>query len=168
MWLYVLLIAANNFVYLFLVGSASFAWQGALVNAAAEGSMEEVKRLLVSGNVGPNELVDALGIAANRGRVEIMKLLLDAGANPNQACTQFGKETPLTMAVTRAEAMKLLLDHGAVPAPEVWEKAGGYGHFDSAELVLDRWIETQQGADDAAAALVRYAIKGTLSRFDEY
>ena len=81
-----LFISVIIIISLFCVEAGALAWQRALVDAAAEGNIDEVKRLLASGDVGSDELVDALGIAANRGRVEIMKLLLDVGgaSEPNR------------------------------------------------------------------------------------
>jgi ankyrin repeat protein len=59
--------------------------------------------------------VPPLGIAAVDGNAEILKLLLDGGADPNVGLSQ--GETPL-MTVSRsgkAEAIKLLVAHGANP-----------------------------------------------------
>ncbi len=158
-------ISAIIAVSLFCFGSGAFAWQGVLVNAAAEGNIDRVKQVLASEKVGPDELANALGIAANRGHREAMKLLLNAGADPNRPCTQFEREVPLRMAISHTEAVMLLLDHGAFPVPDVWQQAIDYGYFDSAELVLDRWAA--EGANDIAADLIRYAIKGDTDRVEQ-
>jgi ankyrin repeat protein len=140
-------------VSFFFIAVDSFAWEGALVNAAEKGNLHEVKQLLASEKIDPNQLVDALGIAANQGHVEIMKLLLSAGADPNRRCTQFEKKKPLSMALEHPKAVSILIEHGAESDRGVWAEAIRFGHFDSAELVLDQW-----GTDDAA--LIRSAIKG--------
>jgi ankyrin repeat protein len=167
-------------VSFFFIAVDSFAWEGALVNAAEKGNLHEVKQLLASEKVDLNQLVDALAIAANQGHVEIMKLLLDVGADPNRACTQFKEEhttftptdngvnisrefkgkKPLNMALEHPKAVSMLLKHGAIPDPDAWSEATYLKYFDSAELILDQWMETPEGRADINAALSRSAIKG--------
>ncbi|MBT5874039.1 MAG: hypothetical protein HOH43_11530, partial [Candidatus Latescibacteria bacterium] len=97
-----------------------------LIDAARYGDLGRVKELLagdptlvkvpqkyVSWNVG-----SPLGFAATQGREDIMRLLLDSGADPNM---REGNIAPSGSALYNAAAenhehlVKLLLDHGADP-----------------------------------------------------
>jgi len=84
-------------------------------------TINEVKNLLNSG-ASANETnkngYTPLFIASSRGRMDMIKFLLDRGADPNKAVGWAEDEaTPLIIATEKRnkEAMKLLLDKGAAP-----------------------------------------------------
>jgi YVTN family beta-propeller protein len=90
----------------------------ALANAIAEGNVDEVKRRLGRqarriNDRRPSTGSTPLSDAAFRGNLEIVKLLLDRGANMN--ATNRDGNTPLITAtfMCHAEVVRLLLDKGA-------------------------------------------------------
>lgn len=100
------------------------------MRAAEAGRVDEVRRLLQNG-AGVNEKIDDLGglnalmLAARRGHLEVVKVLLKAGADPNAfGATDYGK-TPLASAITTGKRnvniVRLLLNAGADPnKPRLW------------------------------------------------
>lgn len=90
---------------------------GELYDSALGGKEDDVVRLLESGLGNVNETGDLgtpLHAAASQGNVNIIKLLLDKGADIESAANAKG-ERPLFVAVTyhQAEAVRLLLQRGA-------------------------------------------------------
>ena len=88
-----------------------------LVEAAREGRAEELRELLAAGTPvdGVNaEGVDALTMAAAWGHVELVDVLIEAGAAPNGSK---GSRNPLSAACTmrQVESVRRLLEHGADP-----------------------------------------------------
>lgn len=77
--------------------------------------LNAVHKLLANKNIDlnwPNNLGKCLGIAAETGQTEIVRVLLHAGANPN---TWDGPNTPLMLAkrINAQEVMALLLQYGS-------------------------------------------------------
>ncbi|MDC0857561.1 ankyrin repeat domain-containing protein [Rickettsiales bacterium] len=107
-----------------------------------------------------------LHIAAQNGHPEIVKLLLDRGAEVNQA-GRYGT-TPLHIAAHRGhrEAVQLLLDRGA----EVNQSDNDgttplciaviNGHREAVQLLLDRGAEVNQADDDGETPLYIAVING--------
>ena len=91
-----------------------------LFDAVVTGDLAEVKRLVVSCGVDPNVKDNdgrtPLHRAAKRGHVDIVKLLLEHGANPNIQENKYGY-TPLHVAVKNChvDVVRVLLEHGADP-----------------------------------------------------
>jgi len=83
--------------------------------AAALGRIEDARRLLAGAN--PEDRHLALTLAADFGHVEIVRLLLDAGENPNRYNPVGGHShtTPLHQAAGRGhdEVVRLLVERGA-------------------------------------------------------
>jgi ankyrin repeat protein len=83
--------------------------------AAALGRIEDARRLLAGASTGDRHL--ALSLAADFGDVEIVRLLLDAGEDPNRYNPLGGHShtTPLHQAVGagHAEMVRLLVERGA-------------------------------------------------------
>ena len=94
-----------------------------LWNAARAGDAARVAAALDKGadvNSGNRYKAGALFFAADRGHVEVIKLLLDRGANINVQDT-FYKMRPIVMALMNghADAVKLFLERGSSGANEV-------------------------------------------------
>jgi ankyrin repeat protein len=174
---------------------------GQLVTAAAEGDVATVARLLAAGS-DPNTSVHvqlpsgevvpttALRAAAQHGRLEAARLLLDGGADPSRAGHAGGGFTPLMGAAVRnqLEVLRLLLARGvAVDAVDLaygttaFHIACGNNHAECAEALVRagcdvglkannghtgrEMAEAQQGSKDAARrlrALARQPFVGVL------
>ena len=98
-----------------------------LWDAARAGDAARVARALDKGadvNSGNRYKAGALFFAADRGHVEVIKLLLDRGADINVQDT-FYKFRPIVMALMNGhvDAAKLLLDRGATGASDVLSTA---------------------------------------------
>lgn len=89
------------------------------INAASQGDLEKIRALLAFGNIDLNEgdydHRTALHLAAGEGRLTIVKLLCEAGANPNVE-DRWGNR-PLDDAkkakMNSAATVKMLEEHGA-------------------------------------------------------
>jgi hypothetical protein len=87
-----------------------------LARSAREDALDVVIAFLAAG-IDPDALGGrAAALAAGRGTIEVLRLLLEAGADPNLPGGSFG-QTPLIAAVLRdrIEAAELLLEAGADP-----------------------------------------------------
>jgi len=86
-----------------------------LAIAAGLGQTEEVKRLLPAAN--PLARHTALALAAQHGRLEVVRLLLDAGENPDRYNPEgfHAHSTPLHQAVwaEHTDVVRLLVERGA-------------------------------------------------------
>ena len=118
-----------------------------LIKTTEEGDLEEVTQLLLIG-VNPNcekyvywTFMTPLIIAARLGHQDVVQLLLDYGADPNQHKNSVS--TALSYAATYGyiEIVKLLLDRGADPNipkgyTSLWA-ASSNGYIDVVKLLLD-------------------------------
>jgi ankyrin repeat protein len=108
--------------------SARMAW---------DGNFESLKMLIDSGcQIDTHDLnkVSPLHAAAERGRTEIVKFLLDRRANPNflapDSCLMAGRSQP--------DSIKVLLDYGADPnTKDVLTRAAWDNCFDTVRHMLD-------------------------------
>ncbi len=93
----------------------------------------------------------ALSFAAGRDSVEVVKLLLDRGADPNKKDSFYGA-TPLSWAFDKGNVAtaRLLIDKGAAARPELLEEAIDKGSPELVGLVLEK---VKLGADDLSGAL---------------
>jgi beta-lactamase regulating signal transducer with metallopeptidase domain len=142
----------------------------ALVEAAADGDVTDVKALLDQG-ANINAAVDGDGspliAAARAGDRELVTFLLDRGADVNQVVD--GDGSPLIMAAAEGHLaiVELLLAHGAdvntvVPSDETaLIQASGNGHLPIVQLLVSRgadvntrvWADGWQGGGEWRTAL---------------
>lgn len=136
-----------------------------LVSAAYEGDRDAVAAALREKGVDLDAQVEiktdlhfrSLTAAASEGHVEIARMLLDAGANPNQGA---GDKTPLLEAVQwrHADVVRLLLSRGADPKLVDGDGNGPLLHLfknscagDEEELVALTKMLLEAGADPNTA-----------------
>ena len=111
-----------------------------LLNAIRKSDVAGVKSLLAQGvNVNTTYRYDRtpLSFACDRGNVEIVKLLLDAGATVNAKDSFYGA-TPLTWASSKGyvEIVGMLLERGATGKDGVLVGAAGEGNTEMTRMVL--------------------------------
>ncbi|MEV4875596.1 ankyrin repeat domain-containing protein [Streptomyces cyaneofuscatus] len=104
-----------------------------LARAAGDGDTAAVARLLRGGaevNALGGDGRSALDLAVHAGHVEVVRLLLGAGADPRQKAGAYGEVTPLCLAAMYGyvAVAELLLDAGAA--------TGAQGRLNSPPLVL--------------------------------
>ena len=134
--------------------------------AARQGKVEVVKRQLALG-VSPNNnwsryANTPLIKAAESGRIKVVELLLEKGADVNKH--NEGGETPLHYATKHghAEVMKILLEHGAdvtakgtgCGTPLQW--AARSGQIKAAEILLAYGADINAGRGSPLQDAVRY------------
>ena len=108
--------------------------------AARKGDTAAVKAFLDKGvdvNAKTNYGATALSYACDKGHVEIVKLLLERGANPNQKDTFYG-EVPMGWALVKghAEVVKLLLEHGAEGKERALVEGADLGNLEIVKAAL--------------------------------
>ncbi|MFO0924160.1 MAG: PQQ-binding-like beta-propeller repeat protein [Pirellulales bacterium] len=121
----------------------------ALRTAAAKGDVDSIKKA-IDAKADLNQLspygVSALATACDHGHIEIVRLLLEAGANPNTKDT-FYRVSPLGWAISkdRMEIVELLIDHGAKDLEVAMSGAIQSKNTDLAKKILNA-----KGLDEAA------------------
>ena len=119
-----------------------------LWDASNMGKINEVRKLLSTGLLDVNfssghrsHKSTSLCEAAAMGQREVVKLLLDSGANPNK--TDSLGRTPLNQAIGFRHVIQILVDRGAdlekadKNGCTPLHRAAQYGHFDGVQLLLD-------------------------------
>jgi hypothetical protein len=93
----------------------------------------------------------ALSFAAARGKLDVVRLLLERGADPNKKDTYYGM-APITLAVEdgHVDVVRLLLERGAAPSPGLLSAAARKGDTAMVKVALEK---TKPTADDLATAL---------------
>lgn len=123
-------------------GSAADDPGDALRRAASAGDLVKVKELLAAGvdvNAANAYGGTALAFASDKGRTEVVNLLLERGATVNVK-DRFYNATPLTWAVTHghAEIVRALLAKGAEGESEALMSAAGEGYSGVVKVILER------------------------------
>ena len=100
--------------------------------ACGAGDLAAIKQLLADGvdvNASTGYGATALSYAADKGHVEVVRFLLEKGANPNTQDT-FYKASPSTWATLNEhwEVAVLLVEHGAEGAKDVLAKVAAAGN----------------------------------------
>ena len=127
--------------------------------AARKGDVEGVKALLAKGaavNAKTEYGATALSFAADKGHVEVIKILLAAKADPNVKDT-FYKATPLQWAISKghAEIVRLLVEAGAEEADTALHFAVEKRNLRLAKVVLGKAKIKQAALDKELAAISR-------------
>ncbi len=120
--------------------------------AAKSNDIKTLKELLDNGidvNVKSQYGATALTFAADKSRVEAVKLLLERGANPNAEDSFYGS-TPFYWAIFKGntEIIRFLLDHGAdISKPDALFAAAQSGNNEVVRIMLEKGAA---GADAVA------------------
>ncbi len=127
-----------------------------LRRAASAGDVAKVRGLLAAGvdvNAANRYGATALAYACDKGHVEVVKALLDKGANPNTK-DSFYKQTPLAWAVSNghAEIVRTLLDKGAEGEAEALAGASASGNAAIVQVILERGKVGAAALSEALAA----------------
>ena len=132
--------------------------QPMLISALKNGHENTAKLLLNKSPVLFDDavLTSALDYAAEKGYTEVVKLLLDNGADPNK------RAYPLEIAVEKGytKIIRLLLEKTARPSHHVLGIAARNGHRKIVELLLDKW----GGSDFFDEAVLSYALSNAVQR----
>lgn len=110
--------------------------------AARKGDAAAVKALLDKGvnvNAKTRYGATALSFACDRENIELVKLLLERGADPNSRDTFYG-EVPLGWALSKgnAQIVKLLLDKGATGIERALGQGIQSGNIEIIKVVLEK------------------------------
>jgi Ankyrin repeats (3 copies)/Domain of unknown function (DUF3471) len=124
-----------------------------LRRAASAGDLAKVQELLAAGvdvNAANKYGATALAYASDKGHTEVVKLLLEKGANPNSKDT-FYNSTPLNWAVQKghAEIVRALLEKGAEGEAGALAGAASEGKADIVKVILDRGKLSPEQLGDA-------------------
>ncbi|MDU8913993.1 ankyrin repeat domain-containing protein [Aestuariicoccus sp. MJ-SS9] len=113
-----------------------------LIAAAREGNLEAAVNALEASSDGPETLSRPLFFAAQRGHAEVVKLLLERGADANTSFT-FGSPLHAAARANDTDVVALLLEHGADPDLESGDfrhsplhEAAGRGAFEAAKMLI--------------------------------
>jgi ankyrin repeat protein len=124
-----------------------------LLEAARKSDAERVKALLAQGanaNTKSAYGVTPLGFACSRGSVEVVKVLLENGAEVNVQDT-FYKTTPFGMIMmgkkANPEIMRLLIEKGAKETDQALNYAITNNHLDLAKTALAKGAFKQEALD---------------------
>jgi ankyrin len=156
-------------VFKLLVDRKALQSEGIFVEGILHGDAEFVERMFRSFSepVRQRFLANQLHVACRSGKVEVVKLFLDKGADPNQ-----NKGRPLcscsSVGGAPVEAIKLLLDRGA--DPNLWEKesalieASHANRPDVVRLLLERGANINAQEKEKGKTALMEAVEGGASK----
>ncbi len=150
-------IAESDLVAVDMFLSAGISGRGKkkATEVAVENGHRNIVGALLDDGVKPGGTL--LCTAARRGDIDIVRLLLDAGANPNESWNPFYRCIPVY--ATRApKIMKLLLDNGATLPPSMVPR----GDLGMAALLLDNGADVDARDGDGRTALLSAAWDGNV------
>ena len=112
------------------------------IAAARKGDLETIKSLLAKGidvNTKTNYGATALSYACDRGHIEIVRVLLENGADPNAKDTFYGA-TPIIWAAQRGhvDVVAVLLEKGAGGADQALMMGVAGDNLDVVKVVLKK------------------------------
>lgn len=142
--------------------ASSFGLAKVIVRLLDGGAREHINQL------GGRHQSTALEVAAYRGRFEAVKLLLEAGADPN-ATLQGGYASTLSWPILRNHGAVAiyLIEHGATMLPGEWDDLRQFGWSDLAEYCLRLWERREGDLKDGKISCVsaddRQAVSGAAS-----
>jgi len=147
--------AAALVALLAFAGPAVAATPDDLLDAVRRGDLAGVKAALDAGvpvDAPFRYERTALSFAAARGNLEIVRLLVDRGADPNKKDTFYGA-TPISWAISEGHTsvVRLFLERGAPVGPELLQAGARAGNAEFVTLALEK---AKPSADDLTAALV--------------
>lgn len=130
-----------------------------LRRAASAGDVTKVKELLAAGvdvNAANAYGGTALAFACDKGQTEVVKVLLEHGANANTK-DQFYGASPLTWAVDKghAEIVEALLAKGAEGETDALTSAAASGQAAVVKVILARGKVGAEGLSEALAAATK-------------
>jgi outer membrane protein assembly factor BamB len=136
--------------------------------AARKGDAPAVQKLLDQGvdvNAPTPYGATALSFAADKGHVEVVKLLLSRKADVNAKDTFYGA-TPLTWALSRghAEVVGLLLEAGATGGESILISAARQGQVEMVQVVLEKGKPKPETLAAALKAAQKSAVIDLLTK----
>ncbi len=123
------------------------------LTAARKGDIEKVKAMLAQGidvNTRSKYNATALSFACDRGNVELVRLLLEKGADPNATDSFYGA-TPIVWAAQKGnvQIVKMLLEKGATGKEQVVIGSAREGNAEMVKMLLELGNLTDETLGDA-------------------
>lgn len=128
-----------------------------LVNA--KGTRGKFMDATLKDKYGPYDNVTPLHVAANCGQTEVIKLLLDNGANI-EAEEQYLTPLCWALASNQVEAARLLISKGCRKNGEAINEAAFHGHIDAVKFLLQNGINVDEKNDIGRTSLWGAALGG--------